>query len=255
MDFVIEDGYNTTYISILFMALFYDKTMIERYLLIENNSNNFDGLYLQKLIIYNFIKQIRNNMCVTSQMLNEIRLCAITNGWKKSNNIFEMYAEAEPIDFLCFILKLINFIPLEIINSSKSAWTKSKNEICYDKYLIYPTVKSNIQDTYDYWACSNQITNIPIFVIFKIDNIKTTFGINKKIVLFHKNHQYHAIKWVFHSLFYKDCNNYKTIINKNSTLLVFDQNEYPNIKQFNEDIIKNIGNKIIYIIYRKEPTI
>lgn len=261
MDFVIEDGYNTAYISVLFMALFFDKSMIERYLLIDNNSNNFDGLYLQKLILYNFIKQIRNNMCVTSKMLNEIRLCAITSGWKNSNNIFEMYGEADPIDFLCFILKLINFIPLEIINSPKSAWNtsnhlnKSKKDICCDKYIINPIAKSNTQDTYDYWACDNQISNIPIFIIFKLDNIKSTFGINKKIFLFHKNHQYHAIKWIFHSLLYKDGNNYKTIVSKNSTLLMFNQNEFPNIKQFNEDIIKNIGNKTVYIIYRKEPTI
>lgn len=260
MDFVIEDGYNTAYISVLFMALFFDKSMIERHLLIDNNSNNFDGLYLQKLIMYNFVKQIRNNMCVTSKMLNEIRLCAITSGWKTTNNIFEMYSEADPIDFLCFILKLINFIPLEIVNN-KTAWNttntlnKSKKETQYDKYLINPTAKSNIQDTYDFWSSDNQISNIPIFIIFKINNIKSSFGINKKIVLFHKNHQYHSIKWIFHSLLYKDENCYKTIINKDSKLLQFNQNEFPNIKHLDNDTIKNIGNKTIYVIYRKEPTI
>jgi hypothetical protein len=132
---------------------------------------------------------------------------------------------------------------------------QSKQEIYCDKYFINPIAKLNIQDTYNYWACNNQISNIPIFIIFKIDHIKSTFGINKKIMLFHKNHQYHSIKWIFHSLLYKDGNNYKTVINRNSTLLIFNQNEFPNVKCSSNNNIKDIGNKTIYIIYRKEPTI
>jgi len=59
MDFVVENGYNTSYISVILMTLFYEKSLIERYLLIENN--NVIGTYLQKLIKYNFVDAIQNN--------------------------------------------------------------------------------------------------------------------------------------------------------------------------------------------------
>ncbi len=108
MAIVIEDGYNTEYMSVLFMALFYDKSMIERYVLLENNSDKFYGLCLQKIILQNFVKQIRNNLCITSKMLNEIRLCSITLGWNNSNNILKIYGECDPIEFLRFILNLVN---------------------------------------------------------------------------------------------------------------------------------------------------
>ena len=261
MTFVIEDGYNTTYMVVLFMVLFYDKSMIERYLLIDNNSNKFTGLYLQKLILHNFVKQIRNDMCITSKMLNEIRLCAITVGWKNFDNIFETYDDFDPIDFLCFILKLINFVPIEIeANCNKAnVWnmhqkvTNSNND--YNKFIINTVAKSNMQETYDYWACKNKIINIPIFIIFKLDKIKATLKINKKIFLFTKNHQYHNIKWIFHGLFYKDNQNYKTILNKDFKLVTFEQNNFPNVEQFHEKTLPKIENKLVYIIYRKEPTI
>jgi hypothetical protein len=262
MSFVVEDGYNTSYIVVLLMALFYDKSMIERYLLIDNNSDKFNGLYLQKLIYYNFVKQIRNNVCVTSKMLNEIRLGAITVGWKNSPDIFETYGEFDPIDLLCFFLKLINYVPIEFETKSNrpNAWniygktTSYSSE--YDKFMIIPVVQTNMQDTYDHWAHEHKIINIPIFVIFKLGKIKSAFKINKKISPFQKNHQYHNIKWVFHSLFYEDgTHNYKTIMNKDSKLVSFRQDDFPNVQHFNKSSLQNIENKTVYVIYRKEPTV
>ena len=52
MDFAIDNGFCTEYISTLFLALFFEKTMIERCLLLENNSSNRSGSYLQEIIQY-----------------------------------------------------------------------------------------------------------------------------------------------------------------------------------------------------------
>ena len=263
MDFVIEDGYNTSYMSVLFMLLFFDKSMIERYMLLENNSDNFDGILLQKIILNNFVKPIRNNMCVTSKMMNEIRLCAIMSGWKKSDNIFETFGNADPIDFLCFILNEIKFSPIDIA-SQQSAWnTKPDSNIftkIMDKFLISAIAKSNIQETYNIWSRKHKILNIPVFVIFKIDNLKSSFNINKRISLFDKTHQYHDIKWIFHGLFCKNKNDknkndYSIILNKDSKLVSFNQNVFPNVNMYGVDSLQNMAGNTVYIMYRKEPSI
>lgn len=249
MSFVIEDGYNTAYISMLFMILFYDKSMIERYILMETYSDTFNGLYLQKIIYHNFVKQIRNNLCVTSSMLNEIRLCSVIHGWNNDSAINIMCSEHNPIEYLNFILKTIKFSPIELDKRTASD---------YDHFMVVPTVKSSIQDTYNAWSINNKICNIPIFVIFKLNNIKSAFKINKKIFLFPKTHQYSNIKWIFHGLFYKENKhspNYKTIINKESKLISFNQNDYPNVKQLDSPCLNGLTDKIVYVIYRKEPTI
>ena len=113
MDFVIEMGYNTSYISIVLLTLFYERSLIERYLLIENN--NIIGTYLQKLIKHNFVDSIQNNTCITQKMINEIRLCSIIFGWNNSD-ITSMFQEYEPLNFLSFLTDLIKYKPLEIEN-------------------------------------------------------------------------------------------------------------------------------------------
>lgn len=252
MDFVIEDGYNTSYMATLFMALFYSRSMIERYLLLENDNEKFDGLYLQKLIQHNFVDNVRKNLNITSKMLNEIRLCAITNGWMNDGDIFKAFGDAEPIDFLWFMLRLIRFRPMEFEGE------KTNTEVDYEKMYV---VKSQggatcIKALYDEWAKNNSISNIPVMVLFQIDNILAEFNINKKITLFPKKHQYHNINWVFHSLFYNDGKSgYKTLMRDNDDLLIFNNNEFPNIKKITSAELSGMANKKIFIIYHKEPTV
>lgn len=244
--FTIEDGYNTSYISTLFIVLFYERSMIERCLLLENNSRTLNGLYLQKLIQTNFIEPLRNNTCITSAMLNEIRLSMYTLGWKISQNIDEMCEEHDSIELLQFLYKLINVVPVE---------TQSNEKIKHDGYITFPEICDNVQNSYNKWAVENKITNIPIFIIFKINSISTSFKINKRIKLFSTSHPYHFINWAFHGLFYKNKKHYNTIVEKNNILYTFEQNTIPAIKKLNEPTLHNIQNKEIFIIYRKEPTI
>jgi hypothetical protein len=52
-------------------------------------------------------------------MINEIRLCTIINGFGRTSipDITITHGCFEPIVFLKFILKLINYIPLKILKS------------------------------------------------------------------------------------------------------------------------------------------
>lgn len=246
MEFIIEDGYNTLYITILFMALFFNKSMIERYILLENDSTDFNGIYLQKIITNNFVKCLRNNSCITSQMLNEIRLCSMSLGWNNTKNL-NAFNEYEPIEYLKFILKTINYVPLEII---VNAWNKNEN-----KYFVSMDIEKNnyknIKELYNDWAKKNKLINLPVFIVFKIDNLSNSFSINKNISLFSKGHQYGNVRWIFHSMFYDD----GVIMMNENEIVTFGRNTYPHINKFTEDDLNKINGKILYIIYRKEPSI
>lgn len=243
MDFVIEDGYNTSYLSAILISLLYEKSMIERCLLLENNSLRMNGIYLQKLIQQNFVEPIRNNINISSHMLNEIRLCASVEGWGDD----KPFEEFKPIDFLKFLVKTINFVPMKVANLKNTA----SNEVC----INIQTAKITVQEMYNDWMKCNKITNLPSFVIFEIKNQVNNFQINKKIKLFQPDHQCCNVRWIFHSLFFKNKKNYFVVISKNDTLLSFSQNEFPCIKKLKDDTIHRTKDKDIYIIYRKEPTI
>lgn len=245
MDYIIEDGYNTNYITTILLALFCEKSMIERCLLLENNSSNLNGLYLQKLIQYNFVNNIQNNICVKSDILNEIRLCAMTLGWK-DNKIDIACSEYDPLDFMQFILNTINFHPIEIDDI--------QNNIL-DFINLNPNIENvDIQHTYFDWTTKNKISNIPIFILFKLDQLSSNIKINKKIKLFNGNHPYHNIRWLFHSLFYEDNGNYVVIINKNDKLLISDRTKYPMLTYLNISTLNNLKGKNIRIFYKKDPS-
>lgn len=253
MDSIIENGYNTSYMSVLFVALFYYKSMVERYILIDNNSPKFAGLYLQKMISYNFVRRLREGLCITTKELNEIRLCAMVSGWRNSENIKCAYLDADPIDFLCFVLALINSYPIETA-------MEQSGQINIDNvrniYMIEQTPDMNVKKTYWNWHIKNKIINVPTIVIFKLTNITHNFQINKKIQLFDNSEQYCGLMWTFHCMICKNgSNDYTTIIDNGSCLVSFLPNTIPHISKLSTTDICNIKNKTIYVIYRKEPSI
>jgi len=262
MEFIIEDGYNTFYICVLFVALFHSESMIERCFLIDNNLDNvnyvsnpkqclsecdYSMLYFQKIIMYNFVKRLKNSLCISSRMINEIRLCALTLGWM-SNSDKKTFNECDPIDFLVFLIKLLNIKVMNIMCPDKNII--NDNELFITTHSI-----KDVQTTYNEWEIKNKLINFPIFVIFKIFLNVSPFSINKKIKLFKVGHNYSNVKWVFHSILYKNNNKYATILYKNDKLFMFSDYNCPCIRIVNENILHDLKNTNIYIIYRKEPVI
>lgn len=239
LDFCIEDGYNTSYICIALLAFLYEYSMIERCLLLENNTFELTSTYLQKLIKYNFIERARNNICITSDKLNEIRLFSYLLGWH-NDNIFDNY---EPIDYINFLAKQVNYIPIETMTGN------------YYQIDIVNQEKCNIQELYNTWACNKTIINIPIYITIKL-NTSVECHINKKIHLFPTEHSYNVIKWIFHSMFYKDDDGkHKIILSLNNKLYRVDLTQVPCVSTCDIASISNTKNKDIYIVYRKEPLV
>lgn len=255
MNCVIEDGYNTLYLSTLLVSLFHSPSVIDRCLLLENNSQKLSGILLQKIIERNFVNMFRCGISITSKLLNQIRICAYASGWKNSKNIDDLLKEDDPILFLIFIMQTIEYCPLEITNYNHENYLISKHDYVIEKkYCIQLTnIKSSVQESYNDWINNNNIINIPQIVIFQINNLTSQLNINKKIWMFPKEHEYHMIRWHFYSIICYNGETYQTIINKNDEPYMFYQNSLPCIKKV-DDIQKNKYEKI-YIIYTKEPIV
>lgn len=271
-NYVVEDGYNTLYLSTLLVALFHTPSVIDRCLLLENNSQKLNGILIQKIIEKNFVNMFRRNISITSKLLNQIRMCSHVSGWKNTKNIDELLQESDPILFLDFLLQMIEFYPIEISKYSREKYSAQqlakqtvqeihsneaipKRDSLIEKiYCIQlKTIKSSVQESYCEWVKTNDIMNIPQFVIFQINNLTEMINIDKKIWLFPKNHEYHMIHWNFYSMINYNGNTYQTIINKDNKPYLFCQNSLPCIKKVDE-VLKNKYEKI-YVIYTKEPLI
>jgi hypothetical protein len=249
MNNIIEDGYNTAYISVLFFVLFYEQSMIERCVLLENFSENNKIMYLQKMIQMNFVKPLRNNIIIPSYILNEIRLCFFILEWKPIKSICEIYAEYEPIDILFFLCKSINKYPIEYVYN---------DNIIKDVYIEFHEVEKNIQLTYNKWNENNMMltsNSLPPFIIFKILNLQKIIEINKKIKLFPTSPSYKSINWIFHGLFYKNKDSYSAIVSKNDNLFSYKTKGCSYIEKIQKNVLTDMCNKDIYIVYRKEPII
>lgn len=92
ISFIIEDGYNTSYIDSLLIALFHNNTHVCDILnrvLTENNKY----MCLQDMIT-NIIENIRRNYSINSSFINEIRNFSFICGWKYGlglQNVVEYY--------------------------------------------------------------------------------------------------------------------------------------------------------------------
>lgn len=248
MDCIIEDGFNTSYISALLFVLFFEKSIIERYLLLENFSDSNKILYLQKLIQLNYVEPIRNNVCIYSSAINEIRLCLFAIGMRELHTIDEFCIQHEPIDLFIFLCKLINFVPIKYTSNSLQ-------EMSY--YIDCQNVKNNIQTSYDIWSENKTIdeSNPPPFIVFKISNIENNFGITKKIKLFKQTSHLSGINWIFHGLFYRGKKKIAAITRKNGLLYSLDLLGYPSIKKMQTFNLIGLKNTDVYVIYHKEIVI
>lgn len=237
---VIEDGYNTSYISTLLFALFYNPSVIERCLIHENDTHKLNGMLLQKTIETSFIEPLRKKIPIESKSLNKIRTCASVIGWKNSSKIGDLCQEYDPIEFLIFLCHSIHYVPIDTLNGKLY------------KIDLEQKNKSSVQEMYDNTELPKIICSIPQFVIVQISPT-SVININKKIRLFPKEHEYHMLKWDFFSLIYQNNDKYSVVVNNELELNELVINNIPYLKKV-DVILKNKFDKI-YLIYTKEPIV
>jgi hypothetical protein len=271
---IIENGYNTSYIDSLLIALFYKNSSIND--ILDNEPSIPEAYYLQELIKFKFVNQIKKGYTIFSQSINEIRNYSIICGFDTKGNIDEQQL---CIDYYNFLFELFKINPIEFQIFEFNNNVMNNLNILKLPYITFNlTNDNNIRNLFINWLDENVLTkscnkiqsyklnNIPNFLIFYIDrflnqNIKNNYSLDimNNIKFFNiADSSQSYIKWKIYSIIclkgdsIKNGKYYSVFnINKKEWLL-FDNNLIPSFKKIdiNDNIIKNdIIKECVIVIY------
>lgn len=269
---IIEDGYNTSYISNLLISLFYPNTSLY-YSFLENNDNidlnkNLLDVYFQEMIKNKLIDPFRKRQSIGSETINEIRNYLFYSDWK---DISLIHNENNLLDLYKYLLDIFNSTKIEVTNLNDNTVKLDYIELIINELDNETNIKNLIND----WLKKNQykLSNIPpiiclkinrqtdidnseiMNIITKLSNTEYLVDIQKKIKL-ENNYNDDTLRWSIQSIICRDSTNkekYYSYINREDTWYYLNDNEIPsfyevNIKQ--EEIMKDIKKNSYTIFYK-----
>lgn len=262
-NFIIENGYNTSYIDSLFMGLFYKSSALDDLMIQVPKNSKF--AYLQDLIFNNVIQKVRRNASVDSSIINEIRNYSYMCGWKNSHDVTELFNIVEYFDFLMSGIteKCIN---IESIHNNENNQNIKTIQINYfetvvsedtnTKNILKSILKHYVSNASYYYFIELPIL-IPIYINrydknYKPNNymIDIHWKINFKDI--HQQSQRNA-SWIVSSFVcLSSSNSYYTIINTGNELCLFSNEKIPSLSKIdvNDEItITKIKQEVVLIFY------
>lgn len=249
---IVENGYNTSYIDTLFMALFYKTSYIQD--MLSENVTNVKFYYLQDLIYFNFVRKSRCGYTIDSQIMNEIRNYLFYCGWKHNYNITDLFNVNELYDYLAdnFNIKKIEFISenkkINMNYITLDVFDNSSVKILLDNY-INNTIGTNMT-----------FSEVPKFISIFLDRKDTTklyfVDIMEGICFSTNNDPEQQTKlWKINSIIcYTKTNggHYYSIIQKNKEWYLFTNNKLPSLMKIDlkdSDISQKIKQECVFMTY------
>jgi len=188
LNFIVEDGLNTSYIDSLFVALFYLPSDIHNIFLMDI-PNDMKYSYLQDLIFENFVLNMRSNVFIDSSIINEIRNYMIFCGWMDKKDMMDLHLVSNFYNFLAsncckqLLFKKQNdpqYIELTMNGERDDSIKKmlnKHNDVIYSFDGLPKFVPIFINRTDIYGKINNSFVNINRMIRF--DN----FEINKETII------------------------------------------------------------------------
>lgn len=269
--FIVQNGLNTSYLDSTLVALFYKSSHIDQMLSQEPEDVRF--IYLQELILSNFINPIKRNFSINSDVVNEIRNTSVICGWKHQGNTIDLYNVLDYYKFLVNGLGCgnINFELIEF-NGKKNEIIKSISVYCLEidifehntiKNLINDWITKNITTHNEEFSIYYQFREIPMIIPIYLnrknkngDTVLCQVDIMKKIRFKKKNIKYQNMFWTIHSVICfsnSGGGNYYTITNTNNNWYMFSNDRIPSLLKINMDdkfISEKIKKESVLIFYR-----
>jgi uncharacterized UBP type Zn finger protein len=182
--FVVENGLNTCYIDSLLMGLFYKRsTYLDS--LLRTEPKNLEHIYLQEIIKIKFVDQVRKNISVTADVMNEIRIYANSCGWlQDSKDGFSLFEQQDVNEFYTFLLDIINVPLIEIQRQTISESLGADSDIGSIEKIPFISLtvpdnesKTSIKDLLGNWMNNNTVEDIKREIIGsdgkkKIESVK-----------------------------------------------------------------------------------
>lgn len=263
----IEDGYNTSYIDSVLIALFY-KANSYTTLLLEKYTENNSVIYLQELIKTKFIDALHKNYSINSNIINEIRNYAFIMGWDNYSSYNNELCS--PVDFFIFLNKLFEGDTINIeINQIKNGVFNTNNKFnLLQTITLSPTKNTSIRELFISWISDNiigfdqnnmfncyKLINIPNYICFAItrNNQKYKIDIMKQIKFFsNSDPTQNYLTWLIHGIICYSGKNYYSIICCNNNWIEVNSSKIPSfnvIDLSDDEEIDRIQIEVICIIY------
>lgn len=247
--YIIEDGYNTNYISCLLLTMFLDKNIIYNNFLLNDNVP-VENLYLQELI-KGLINDFKIYKIMNSSKQNYFRNLLYFKGFKDPKTILENNSIDELYNFLYekFTISKIEFLDLA---------TNNVESINFLDLNINNT-DINIKKLLELRLQSKLLNNIPNFLGIKLtrNDENLLCDIQKKITLSsiynYTNKTDIRLIWEITSIicFEKEFNNYFSFINVNNNWYMINQLSIPCIQKVNIKTFESlIKIKAVFLIYK-----
>lgn len=267
---IVANGFNTSYIDSLLMAIFYKSSHLKSLLTQYPEKSKF--IYLQELISSNFLQNIKNGYSVDISIINEIRNYSIICGWKENENITMLYPVTE---YLTFLMNGIGFGQIDFEFVEFDNMENEKVKTLSMNYIDVPILSNtNVKSLLDIWyntniknyqsiphkILCNKFKEIPIMIPIYFNRKKgTVYQVDiKKRIKFKKNNDSTQLKssWIIHSLICcsNSTGNYYTILNNDKDdWIIFSNEKMPSlikIDLFDEMNANIIKQECVLAIYR-----
>lgn len=192
--FVVENGFNTCYISSLLMALFYKASYLDVILQSEPKTDIF--IYLQEIIKTKFVERVRNGTSVLADVMNEIRSIANICGWLNHEELME---QQDVNELFAFIANQTNLPTIDIQRETITEGIEHKSDLGEIETLPFLTLpvpddrdEISIKNLLDKWMNNNTVDiqrdtlkdgnkvveNVKGLNIYRIMNVPMTIGIS-----------------------------------------------------------------------------
>lgn len=271
---VVENGYNTSYIDSLLIALFYRPTNIEN--LLNHYSEDSEFNYIQDMIKYNFIDLVRRRYSIGSEILNEIRNYCVMCNWKYNENIIDLF---DVNDFYAFYINGIKtghllFETINAIDQKSEQKTLPYIEVVPDDDIYRENILSTMVTQWIDTTLLNKTDNIestqcyhfseipillPIYINRKKNSKLLTQKINimKKIKLKHNNNvNQEALQWTIQSVICCSEINphyYTLFLLSDNEWYLYDSTLKPSLYKIDhmtkEDFSNKIKQECVFVLY------
>lgn len=240
--FVICDGYNTSYISSLLMALFYFPSELDN--ILENECTDKNKMHLQDIIKIYFVNNVRQHISITEEILNEIRNYSYYCGWSGIMNLLNL---SDINDYYTFIMQSFEIKTMEFKNTVDLHYTiklKLKNKSHDIHELLYS------------WLEKNPMKNAPQIITIYLDRSKQKKSMVdiKKYIQPHKynvDQHFANITWEIKSIVCYE-NIYYSLIHNLNKWFLSNEKQIPGIREIdikNKNIIDDTKKNCVLFIY------
>ncbi len=240
--YIIEDGYNTNYISCLILSLFLEKTNIYYYMLDNINVPN-ESIFIQEIIKI-IINDFKTYKIINSKIMNYLRNILFFNNFLDIQHIFDNNCIIKLYEFF---YNSFNIQKIQFINDSKI------DSLTYLVFDTYNELNTSIKKLININLSNLVLNNIPNFIGIKLirNHLLTNIDVQKKIT-FQSIFQENKLIWEIKSIICFDIenSNYFSFFKYKDVWLIINEKIFPPIQKINIRIHENdIKLKSIFLIY------